>query len=198
MNEEEHILADAKELRGNWRRFESFAWHRRYDLDDPEEWGIVYTHNRDSNLLEESNADVIKARLEPFLEVEEPDLCYEEHNHWAVGWVGGWSVRCLRDGEPTEAFKALRELMEAAREGIIDEEDYYARLGEAADQAIEDQCRSFIMDDPPEDWVSKVYEYLREHHPEELDDECHMGPYPSEAVCKKALLALSLHDPEEL
>jgi hypothetical protein len=38
----------AKEAAGNWQRFESFVWFRDEEVDDPDNWAIVYTHNRDS------------------------------------------------------------------------------------------------------------------------------------------------------
>src|ERR1017187_1225353 len=54
----EMTLEDAaREAAGNWKRFESFCWFRERDLDDPENWAIIYTHNRDSRLLDQSNAD---------------------------------------------------------------------------------------------------------------------------------------------
>ncbi len=42
------IEAAAKQAAGNWQRFDSFVWFRDRDLDDADQWAIVYTHNRDS------------------------------------------------------------------------------------------------------------------------------------------------------
>ena len=38
----------AKEAAGNWQHFESFVWFRDSEIDDPDNWAIIYTHNRDS------------------------------------------------------------------------------------------------------------------------------------------------------
>jgi len=51
----------AREARGNWQKFDCFGWHDR--PEDCEEWAIVYTHNRDSDLLDQSNADAIDEAL---------------------------------------------------------------------------------------------------------------------------------------
>jgi len=55
----------AREAVGNWRTFMSFSWHRQYELNDPENFAIVYTSNRDSGLLDQPNADAIGEELEP-------------------------------------------------------------------------------------------------------------------------------------
>tara|TARA_R110002111_G_scaffold177181_2_gene243228 strand:- start:13158 stop:13340 length:183 start_codon:yes stop_codon:yes gene_type:complete len=54
----------ARESAGNWKYFESFAWHDKPKT--PEDWAIFYTNHRDSRLLEESNAAQIENFLEPF------------------------------------------------------------------------------------------------------------------------------------
>ena len=102
----------AKELAGNWKKFDSFAWFRRREIEDAESWGIYYTHNRDSGLLDQSNADVISKALEPFTDGDDPDVIMESHSHWAVGHVDGFSMRVFKDGEITEAFRVFHELEE--------------------------------------------------------------------------------------
>ena len=61
------------------------------DLDDPDNWAIIYTHNRDSGLLDQSNADAIAEAMEPFTDGDDPDVVMESHDHWAVGHVDGFS-----------------------------------------------------------------------------------------------------------
>ena len=97
----------AKVAAGNWRKFESFAWHRARDLDDADNWAIVYTNNRDSGLLDQSNAAAIDKAMEPFTEADDPDVVAEHHHHWACGWIDGYSIRVYRNGQITEAFKEL-------------------------------------------------------------------------------------------
>jgi len=75
--------------KGNWRKFDSFAWHDR--PDDCEEWAIVYTHNRDSDSVARANAEVIAELMAPH--VESGDAREEHHSHWACGWVDGYAIR---------------------------------------------------------------------------------------------------------
>ena len=90
----------AREAKGNWRGFDSFAWHNR--PDHCEDWAIFYTHHRDSDLLAQSNADAIGEVLAPFTEGE--DVRTEHHTHWACGWIDGYAIRVYRNGQITEAF----------------------------------------------------------------------------------------------
>ena len=107
------ITEAAKVAAGNWMKFECFVWDRTRDLDDAENWAIVYTHHRDSGLLDQSNADAIEKAMEPFTEGDDPDVVFESHRHWAVGYIEGFSIRVFKDGQVTEAFKAYHQLAEA-------------------------------------------------------------------------------------
>ena len=73
----------AKEAAGNWQHFDCFCWHRKTDLERPEEWAIFYTHHRDSELLDQSNAEVIAETMEKFTKGNNPDVVFESHHHWA-------------------------------------------------------------------------------------------------------------------
>ena len=81
----------------------------------PTNWAIIYTHNRDSRLLDLSNADAIAEAMEPFTEGDDPDVVMESHYHWAVGHVDGFSIRVFRNGEITDAFKHVPRPRRAAR-----------------------------------------------------------------------------------
>src|ERR1700676_4962772 len=78
---------------GNWQRFTCFWWDRGTDLDDADDWAIIYTHNRDSGLLDQRNAEVIRKAMQPFSDTDDPDVVFESHSHWAVGHVDGFSLR---------------------------------------------------------------------------------------------------------
>jgi hypothetical protein len=99
----------AKEAAGNWKRWNSFAWFRDSELERPQDWFIYYSHHRDSTLLDRSNCVQIDKALRPFIDAEsdDPDVIEEDHSHFLVGWIRGWSVRVYRNGEITEAFKVL-------------------------------------------------------------------------------------------
>ena len=121
---EMELEAAAQAAAGNWRKFDSFAWHRR--PDDAETWAIFYTHHRDSGILDQSNAAAIETALTPFTEGD--DVVFESHFHWAVGHIDGFSIRVYRRGQITEAFEAYHGLAERlANYGVLDESDYSSR-----------------------------------------------------------------------
>src|SRR5436305_10268524 len=118
----------ARKAAGNWRSWTCFVWDRQREIADPQSWAIIYTHNRDSGLLDRSNAEVIARALTPFTTGEDPDVIFESHAHWAVGHVDGFSIRVYRDGEITEAFRTYHDLSERlADDSILDESDYSQR-----------------------------------------------------------------------
>jgi hypothetical protein len=114
----------AKAQAGNWRKFGSVAWHRSLDLDDPDDWMLYYTSHRDSEELAKANERVIDERLRPFAESEDPDVVFERHDHFAVGFIDGFSLRVLGpSGAVTEAFKEFCRIMEALEAyAVLDEQ----------------------------------------------------------------------------
>lgn len=123
----------AAKLAGNHRRFEAFYW--RGQPDDAEKWTIIYTHNRDSELMDESNAAAIAEILE--VPAFEHDVTAEDHSHWAVGWVKGYAVRVYdAAGAITPAFRALWGIAERlAGYPVLDEDDLSRREAEQATDA---------------------------------------------------------------
>ena len=97
----------AQKAAGNWQDFTCFVWWREKEIPDSENWAIIYTHNRDSGLIDQSNAEVIGKALKPFTEGSDPDVVFESHSHWLVGHVDGFSIRVFRDGQITEAFEQV-------------------------------------------------------------------------------------------
>ena len=180
----------AKEAAGNWRKFDCFCWHRARDLDDPENWCIVYSHNRDSGLLDESNAAAIEATMEPFLEGE--DLCPEHHHHWACGWIDGYSIRVFRDGQITEAFRKYHELAERLDNyPLLDEEDYSSRECEATLANIPDAAWKLKNEyELPEGWESEVFSWFWENDQSAVENRDDQGGYPSEDQLRAAFEAL--------
>ena len=76
MNLGEMDLEDAAQAAaGNWKTFECFAWHRAHDLPDCRNWSIIYTHNRDSGPLDQSNAAAIEQRWTPSPGAANPMWC---------------------------------------------------------------------------------------------------------------------------
>ena len=183
------LKSAAKEAAGNWRTFGSnFSWYRKYDLESPEDWAIFYTHHRDSDLLELSNAEVITEAMQPFSEGDNPDVVFESHDSWAVGHVDGLSVLVFRRGRITKAFRTYHELsLRLADYPILDEDDYSNRIYEATLENINDAARRVKReyDDLPQDWAFDVYHWLSDHDCSELDDN-DRGGWPSEEWLRKA------------
>jgi hypothetical protein len=162
--------AAAAALVGNWRKFESFSWYER--PEHAEMCCLVYTHNRDSEALDVSNAEAIKAELMPWITGgDDAEVCVERHNHWAVGWVEGFAIRVYRPGLDgaavvTEAFKRYCEVRERLENyPVLDEEDFCRREWEEAIGLIEDIGRRKLREGAPEDWASDVLGELNEYSP---------------------------------
>jgi hypothetical protein len=189
----------AKDLAGNWQRFTSFVWFREHEIDDPESWAIVYTHNRDSGLLDQSNADQIAEAMESLTEGDDPDVVFESHDHWAVGHVDGLSIRVYRNGRITEAFKAYHDLAESlANYPMLDEEDYCRREHEATLDSITDAAWRLKHEyDLPEGWEGVVFSWLSNHRQRAVENRDDQGGYPEEFDLRDAFDALGYEHIEE-
>ncbi len=196
----EMTLEDAaKQAAGNWQRFECFVWFRDEEVDDPDNWVIIYTHNRDSGLLDKSNAEAIAEAMEPFTNGHDPDVVVESHNHWAVGHVDGFSIRVYRDGEITGAFRTYHDLMEQV-DGypILDEEDYWERELDATLENISDAAwrvkHEYTL---PEGWEGDVYSWLSDNRSGAVENRDDQGGYPEEDDLRAAFAALGYERIEE-
>jgi hypothetical protein len=189
----------AHKAAGNWRHFDSFAWFRQRELQDPDQWAIIYTHHRDSGLIDQSNAAVIEKALEPFTEGADPHVVMESHHHWAVGHVDGFSVLVFHNGEITDAFRAYYDLAEQIDlYPLLDETDFSNREYEATLSNIEDATwrlkRRFHL---PDDWVGQVYSWLSDNDPSEIESRDDQGGYPNEDALRAAFSALGFERIEE-
>jgi hypothetical protein len=182
----------AREAAGNWQHFDCFSWHRASDLADADNWGIVYTHNRDSGLLDQSNADAIAEAMEPFTKGRNPDVVAEHHVHFAVGWVAGYSIKVFKRGRITKAFRTYFDLQQRLVDyPLLDEDDYSNRVYEATLTNIDDAAwRLKKQYDLPPDWAFAVYRWLSDHDCSELEDNDDRGGYPSELWLQRAFDAL--------
>jgi hypothetical protein len=188
----------ANKAAGNWRRFDSFAWFRAKDLDEPDDWAVIYTHHRDSGLIDQSNASVIEEALQPFTEGSDPDVVMESHSHWAVGHIDGMSIRVFCEGEITEAFRIYHELEERMDAyPLLSEEDYSRREYEATLDNL-DCCawrlkRAFIL---PDDWQSQVFEWFWQHNQSAVENVDDQGGSPGEQELEAAFVALGFERTE--
>jgi len=124
----------AEALRGNWRRFDSFALGSARRRPDIHKRAIVYLSSRDSGLVEKSNEATILAELRK-ADPHKRDWSEYGASHWAVGHVDGILIRPLRRGKPTKAFRALHECaMAIASYPVLDESDLSRRECEDEDR----------------------------------------------------------------
>jgi hypothetical protein len=182
----------AKDAAGNWQDFNCFWWQRKTEIEDPENWAIIYTHNRDSGLLDQSNAEVIAEAMRPFADTEDADVVFESHSYWAVGHVDGFSVRVFKDGEITPAFKRYHELaLSMADYPVLDETDYSNREYEATLENIPIAAWRLKNEyELPDDWIGQVFEWFSEHDCSAIENVDDQGGSPSEEQLTEAFVAL--------
>jgi hypothetical protein len=196
------IEDDAKEAAGNWQRFESFAWHRRWDLEDSDKWAIFNTHHRDSGLLDQSNADQLNKAMKPFADQDESDVMWEHAGHWAVGWVDGLSIRVFNAaGAITEAFRTYWELMGALQDyPVLNDEDYSSREYEATTENIRQAGEMLARREDyklPDGWESEVFSWFWNHRQRAVENRDDQGGYPEEDDLRAAFDALGYAQTEE-
>jgi hypothetical protein len=192
---EMELEAAAKAAAGNWRHFECFCWHRQ--PHDANRWCIVYTHHRDSGLLDQSNAAAIEEALMQFTEGDDPNVVFESHFHWAVGHVDGMSIRVYRRGRITKAFKAYHALAERmANYPVLDEEDYSSREYEATLANLADAAWKLKREyELPEGWEGAVYGWFSENDCSAIESSDDQG-YPNEDQLRAAFEALGYRQEE--
>ena len=186
----------AKQAAGNWREFRCFVWCRMDDLLDADKWAIIYTHNRDSRLLDLSNAGAIDEVLAPFTKGDNPDVVEEDHSHWACGWIKGYSIRVYKRGRITKAFRAYHQLAQRMADyPILNEEDYSERELEATLENIGDAAWR-IKDEYnlPEDWVGNVYHWFADNDCSAIENADDNGGYPDEEQLRAAFDALGYRE----
>ena len=182
----------AADSTGNWKRMDSFMWFRASELTDADNWAVIYTHHRDSGLLDQSNASVIRKALKAFTETDNPDVVFESHSHFLVGHIDGFSIRVFKRGRITKAFRKYHELAEQMDcYPILDEDDYSRREYEATYENIPLAAGSLKHEyELPEDWQSEVFSWLSENNESSLESRDDQGGWPTEEQIKAAFNAL--------
>jgi hypothetical protein len=115
----------AEQAAGNWAEFDSFAWFEM--PENPGDYAIVYTSNRDSDILDRANAKAIEAELSQF--VESGDVIAQRHSHWACGYVDGYAIRVYDDeGSITDAFRCWADIRARLDDYPILDESLYSEM----------------------------------------------------------------------
>lgn len=198
MNFVDFVNDKAQELCGNWKKFNSFGWNYDEEIPDLENWCIVYTVNRDSDLLTQSNAEEIYKRLLPYLETE--DIIEEHHGHWACGWVDGYSIRVIRldwdknsndvEKKYTLAFLEWCEIqLQLENYPVLNEENFFEKEFEDTLENIKIEGRSMIKN-TNDSWIYDVYKWLEENNPSAVEPRDGFGGYPSDYQIAEALFDL--------
>lgn len=188
------VATAAKQMAGNWRTFQCFAWHRGHDIEDADQWAIFYTSGRDAGLLDQSNHEEIAKRLTPFTEGDDPDVVAESHSHWAVGYLDGFSIRVYRlNRSVTPAFEEWCRIKEALENYLIlNEADYSEREYDATLENYQSEMWPY-RGELPEGWAPEVFAWFSDQgdhrYVENRDDQ---GGYAPREKIIEALQALGL------
>ena len=191
---EMELKTAARDAAGNWQHFTCFSWHRASEINDASDWAIIYTHHRDSSLIDQSNAEAITEVLKLFLG---KDIIAEHHNHWAVGWIDGYSIRVYRCGHITRAFRTYHEIAQRLTDyPILDEEDYCNREYEATIENLADAAWRLKHEfELPKGWETAVYDWFSNHNCSAIESS-NCGGYPTEDQLKRAFEALGFQQKE--
>jgi len=188
-------MKETKPKAGNWCEFESFCWFER--PDDADKFCIYHLNHRDSDLLEQSNADAIRKALEQFGD----DVRLETFSHWAVGWIDAVAVRVSGpDSKETEAYRTLCEIIDRLAEyPVLDETDYSEREHEATLKNIKDsfyQVNEEVDSEKlPEDWTCSALSWFWDNDQSAVENTDDRGGYPNRdqllacisKICPKAI-----------
>ena len=183
----------ARKAAGNWQKFQGFGWFGK--PPDPENWAVFYTRHRDSGLTDVSNHVAITRILDRFDEGKNPTVLWQDHAHWACGWVTAAIIRVYkRNGQGvTRAFQIWCDLQQRLmNDAILDQIDYSNREYDSAVESIREQGRRLVVTTPPENWVAHVYDWLSDNNDRELENRDDRGACPSRDAVAKTLAALGL------
>ena len=163
------------------------------EWDSPQNWFLLPLATRDSGLLEQSNAEEMEKRMEPF--EDSGDIDIGRASHWAYGWLDQILVR-IRDqqGNFTPAFQEVFAINQDLQNyPILNEDAYSEKRYYALMESIEDN-KNMLNDQAPDTWVQDVWDWLSENEERALEDPDDQG-YVDEDLVKEALEALGyLHE----
>jgi hypothetical protein len=186
-------------MRGNWMKFHSFAWRyheNKISDEDADNFCIYYTHNRDSEICDTANSQVMKAEFDPLVEKEDGTIFEESHNHWLCGWVAGYSILVSRNDKYTEAFKLLYKFVKLLDEYPILDECLYSELEmewtlDNIDTELSYVCHKNGLNLDTKQLAHEVERWYAEHDDSCLESGGDRGGYLSTEQCEAALVALN-------
>jgi len=184
-------------IEGIDERLKDRAWKREsnYIGEDLEGYYIIYSHNRDSTLVTESNWDTLKEMFK-----DNPRVRILNFNHWLCGWVECFMI----NGEEMtiEDYNQILDIINRLEDyPLLDESDYSNREFESTLENISSEMHYAISDydtmkefDSMEDKeiCKKVFDWLWTNDQNQLETVDDTGGFPSKESIVKALLALNL------
>ena len=174
---------------GNWQEFDSFGWHDR--PEGAEDWAIVYTHNRDSELLDQSNAAEIDKALAPFMEGETPmsgrSIMGTGLADGLTGMPSGFTAtaRLPKLFAPTMSLAARLADYPVLNEEDFSRREYEATLENLLSEGFDSDCFA-----PPEGWEGEVFSWLWDHNESAVENRDGQGGYATKEEIGEALDAL--------
>lgn len=164
----------AAEYAGNWMKQSDFGWSGKPE-HKPENCGLYYYLNRDSEISAQSNAEQIKEILAGYIgwmDGDGADIEIQTHNHWLCGWVEGLVIRVYDDeGNITPAFDTFYWAVLEPLENypLLNEEDYCQREYDEQHECIKDNLpelrEDLVVDD---DLVHEIWDWLWAYDQESL------------------------------
>ena len=158
------VEAAAKELAGNWQKFDCFIWYRASDLEDADRWMVWYTSSRDAGPAgaeqreghQRAAGSVLQGRRRgPRVRAAQP------LGRGACRWV--LDPRLPRRRHDHAAFKEFCSIKERLDDyPILDEQDYSEREYEAT---LENYASELwrLKDNLPAGWEGQVYSWFCDH-----------------------------------
>ena len=166
-------------------------------------WSLGPTiEHRDSSLIETCNSAVIQKFLTEECSALKAYWMITECNHWAVGWVKHLSFRAKNKRGPSKmAYVVKYILSQIDQYCILDEDLYYIYEQNAAIQSVITCCRKYVLENVSikegrqnDDWAEKVYCWLNDNHPSELENRDGQGASPDEEIVIEGLKKFGFYD----
>jgi hypothetical protein len=178
----------AKEAAGNWQDFHCFWWQRKLELEDPENWAIIYTHNRDSGLLDQSSAEFISNAMKPFTDTDDPDVFLK------VTAIGLWdmltvsafgSSRMVKSQPPSNDTTNSQQRwgLSNLRRKRLQRPGIRSHPGKYSDCSLAIR-KAYAL---PDTWVSQVYDWFSENDFAAIENVDDQGGSPSEEQLMEAI-----------
>jgi hypothetical protein len=192
-------VAAGEALANNHRKNRDWAWWGRPEND--QNWFIYHTHNRDSTLLAQSNAIIMRKLLATH--ISRGTIEDQRFNHFLCGWSDALVVKVFTSrGKITKAWEAFCEIMQKLENYPVLNEEHYGEMEiEASMTGIEcsagDTGMLLDRDQLPKDWVSQCYHWFSDNHDNALQSRDDNGAYPDQDVMMECLLALGFRELEE-